>query len=44
MDIGFDSTSYVMGLEDGRKAVVIESDSYSFTDPESDGNIIIAEV
>lgn len=44
MDIGFDMTSYILGVKDGAKNVVIESDSYSFTDPDSDGNIIIAEV
>lgn len=44
MDKGFDITSYILGIKDGAKNVTIESDSYSFTDPESDGNIIIAEV
>ena len=44
MDDGFDITSYVIGLQDGRKAIVIDSDTYEFTDPNMDGNIIITEV
>ena len=40
----FDMTSYILGIERGRTPIVIESDSYQFTDPDSDGNIVITEV
>lgn len=43
MDIGFDITSYVMGLKDGRKVLRIDSDTYEFLDPELDGHIAIKE-
>lgn len=41
-----DAISYIMGMEDGYAAgannIVIEGgDDYSFTDPGSDGNIVI---
>lgn len=43
MDI--DITSYVLGVDKGRSdPIVIESDTYQFTDPDSDGNIVITEV
>ena len=44
MDDGFDITSYVLGLQDGRKAIVIDSDSYIFTDDDLDGHIVVTEV
>lgn len=43
-----DTLSYILGFETaqrkGTSQVVIESDSYTFTDPNGDGNIEITEV
>lgn len=41
-----DTISYIMGMEDGYAAgtgnvIIEEGDDYSFTDPGSDGNIVI---
>ena len=39
-----DIVSYILGYEAAGEAVVIESDSYTFTDTDSDGTIVIEEV
>lgn len=40
-----DFISYIIGLIKGRKEgtqdVVLEGDSYTFTDPNSDGNVVM---
>ena len=42
-----DMTSYLMGIITGIKkgtgVIVLDSDAFTFTDPDSDGNIVIAE-
>lgn len=43
----FDVISYILGLvkgkEEGTGNVVLEGDSYTFTDSQSDGNIVITK-
>ena len=48
MKVGkFDITSYLLGevkgKRDGQGTVVMETDAYTFTDADSDGNVVIAE-
>lgn len=48
MEVGrFDITSYLMGTIKGQKdaqgTVILETDAYTFTDADSDGNVVIAE-
>ena len=48
MEVGrFDITSYLMGTvkgkKDGQGTVVMETDAYTFTDANSDGNVVIEE-
>ena len=38
-----DFFAFLMGLIQGRQNIVLDSDSYTFTDEESDGNIVIEE-
>ena len=43
----FDVVSYILGLtkgkEDGKQTVVLEGDAYTFTDANSDGNIVVTK-
>lgn len=40
-----DIISYVIGLKNGEKTVTLDSESgYTFTDANSDGNVVIEEV
>lgn len=48
MKVGrFDTPSYIMGETEGKREsrgdVVFETDAYTFTDADSDGNVVIAE-
>lgn len=38
-----DMMSYILGNSAGKGNVVIEGNGYTYTDPESDGNIVITE-
>ena len=38
-----DFFAFLMGLIQGRQNIVLDSDNYTFTDEESDGNIVIEE-
>lgn len=48
MDVMLDLISYIFGYKKGRKDgasdVVIAGDTYTYTDPNNDGNIVITEV
>ena len=43
----FDVVSYILGLvkgkDVGKQTVVIEGDAYTFTDTNSDGNIVVTK-
>lgn len=43
----FDFIAYMMGYtkgnEDGTGVIVMETDAYTFTDADSDGNVVIEE-
>lgn len=40
--MSFDAASYIMGQTTGKGVVVIEdTETYTFTDPDSDGNVVI---
>ena len=43
----FDFVAYIMGLvkgkKDGADTVILETDAYTFTDADSDGNVVIEE-
>lgn len=48
MKVGrFDTPSYIMGETEGKREsrgdVVLETDAYTFTDADSDGNVVISE-
>lgn len=38
-----DMFSYILGLLKGKKDLVITGSGYTFTDPQTDGNIVITE-
>ena len=38
-----DFFAFLTGLIQGRQNIVLDSDNYTFTDEESDGNIVIEE-
>lgn len=38
-----DMFSYILGLLRGKKELVITGSGYTFTDPRTDGNIVITE-